>query len=126
MGEGKQRVLIVEDDAAIAEALRFLVNRAGLEAHVAGDGKLALKATQTAKLDVIVVDLNLPKLSGMELIRLVRGQALNGETPILVLTARGQGEDEVRVSEIGADAFMTKPFDNAALVSQILALAGQA
>ena len=122
MGEKRKRVLIVEDEPSIAEALRFLMTRAGLEAHVAQDGKLALKATQTARLDLLIVDLNLPKLSGAELIRLVRGQELNRETPILVLTARGQHQDRERVREIGANAFMGKPFDNGELVAQVLSL----
>ena len=126
MGDIKQRVLIVEDDPAIAEALRFLMSRAGFDPYMASDGKLALKATQTAQLDLIIVDLNLPNLTGMELIRLMRAQALNSQTPILVLTARGQSEDATRVREIGATAFMSKPFDNAALVEQALALTGQA
>ena len=117
-----KRVLIVEDEPAIAEAVRFLLTRAGLETHVAGDGKLALTATQTSRLDLILIDLNLPKLSGLDLIRLIRAQALNAQTPILVLTARGQENDRQRVADMGATAFMAKPFQNDALVATVLAL----
>ena len=122
MTNAKSKVLIVEDESAIAEALSFLMSREGLEPFVARDGDLALKATQTAKLDLIILDLMLPRVSGTDLLRLIRAQALNQDTPILVLTARGQENDADRVMALGATAFMTKPFANAALVAQAQAL----
>lgn len=112
----KPRVLIVEDEASIAQALTFLMERAGCQAFLASDGQMALKASQTAKLDLIILDLMLPRLSGLDLLRLIRDQALNADTPILVLTARGQENDEERVRALGATAFMTKPFSNEAVV----------
>ncbi len=112
------KVLIVEDEGAIAEALSFLMGREGWEAFVARDGELAVKATQTAKLDLIILDLMLPRVAGMDVLRLVRSQALNQQTPILVLTARGKENDEEKARANGATVFMTKPFSNADLVAQ--------
>lgn len=120
----KPRVLIVEDEASIAQALAFLIERAGCQAFLAPDGQMALKASQTAKLDLIILDLMLPRLSGVDLLRLIRDQALNAETPILVLTARGQENDEERVRALGATAFMTKPFSNDLVVAKAKELIG--
>lgn len=112
------KVLIVEDEGAIAEALSFLMGREGWEAFVARDGELAVKATQTAKLDLIILDLMLPRVAGMDVLRLLRSQALNQETPVLVLTARGKENDEEKARANGATSFMTKPFSNADLVAE--------
>lgn len=122
MSDAKPRVLIAEDEEAIAEAIEFLMEREGCDAFVARDGSLAVKASQTAKLDLIILDLMLPRMSGLDVLRLIRSQALNQETPILVLTARGQENDEEKVRANGATAFMTKPFSNANLVSTAMAL----
>ena len=112
------KVLIVEDEGSIAEALSFLMSREGWEAFVARDGGLAVKASQTTKLDLIILDLMLPRVAGMDVLRLIRSQALNQDTPVLVLTARGKENDEAKARANGATAFMTKPFSNADLVSQ--------
>ena len=112
------KVLIVEDEGSIAEALSFLMSREGWEAFVARDGDLAVKASQTTKLDLIILDLMLPRVAGMDVLRLIRSQALNQDTPVLVLTARGKENDEAKARANGATAFMTKPFSNADLVSQ--------
>ena len=119
MVDKKRRILIAEDESAIAEALSFLMEREGFEAFVAREGDLAVKATQTAKLDLIILDLMLPRVAGLEVLRLVRSQALNQETPILVLTARGQENDEAKALANGASAFMTKPFANKDLVATV-------
>ena len=118
----KPKVLIAEDEAAIAEALSFLMAREGCETFLAHDGELAVKASQTAKLDLIILDLMLPRTAGLDVLRLIRAQALNQTTPVLVLTARGQENDEQKARAVGADAFMTKPFSNAALVETAMGL----
>ena len=118
----KPKVLIAEDEAAIAEALSFLMAREGCETFLAHDGELAVKASQTAKLDLIILDLMLPRTAGLDVLRLIRAQALNQTTPVLVLTARGQENDEQKARAVGADAFMSKPFSNAALVKTAMGL----
>ncbi len=116
------KVLIVEDESAIAEALSFLMRREGCETFVARDGDLALTASQTAKFDLIILDLMLPRVPGLDVLRLIRTQALNQDTPVFVLTARGQEHDQERAMAVGASAFMAKPFVNADLVRTALAL----
>ncbi len=112
------RALIVEDEPAIAEALAFLCEREGIISRVISNGAAALPLL--AEYDVLILDIMLPGASGFEV-----AQAARGASPapkICVLTAKGQAADRARMTAIGVDAFVTKPFSNRALMDTIRSL----
>jgi two-component system KDP operon response regulator KdpE len=115
----RPRVLVVEDDPATRRAVG-----AGLEGHgyavvVAEDGKEALRAWEAGRPDVVLLDLGLPGMGGMDVIRRLRRDA---STPILILSARDQERDKVEALDLGADDYVTKPFSMAELQSRVRAL----
>ena len=116
-------VLIAEDEPYIVESLTFLVERAGLAATAAKDGALALQAIKNLRPAVVVLDIMLPVVNGLEVLRAVKGSPELRDIPVLVLTARGQESDRQTALALGADGFVTKPFSNQAVVEHILALA---
>lgn len=114
------RVLVVEDEAAIREGLRDQLARVGFTVDVAADGEDGLFAALEYPLDVAVVDLGLPKLTGLDLIRRLRAQ---GKTfPVLVLTARDRWQDKVEGLEAGADDYVAKPFHFEEVLARLQAL----
>ena len=119
-----KRVLLAEDDANIAESITFLLERAGFEVAVEGDGRKALEAVMAAPPAVLVLDVMLPGLDGYEILRAVRADPRGTSLPVLMLTAKGQREDREMALKCGADLFITKPFSNAAIVSAVRTLAG--
>ena len=104
----ERTVLIIEDDATLLRGLKDNFASHGFAVRTAGDGKLGLAAALAGPCDLVVLDIMLPQLNGYEVCRLLRGQGL--ETPIIMLTAKGQEEDIVRGLELGADDYVTKPF----------------
>ncbi|MEM7616410.1 MAG: response regulator, partial [Pseudomonadota bacterium] len=110
-----QRVLIVEDEPNIANALRFLLTREGFEVTVEVDGAKALEQVTAIGADVVILDVMLPNRSGFDILRDL--QSHDGTSPpVLMLTAKGQARDRDRAGQLGATAFMTKPFSNADVV----------
>lgn len=114
------RVLIVEDDAPIREGLAETLRDAGYAVDQAGDGEEGLYFAKEYPIDLAVIDLGLPGLSGIELIRQVR--ALNHAYPILILTARDRWEDKVEGLQSGADDYLVKPFHEQELLARANAL----
>ncbi|HEX7417131.1 MAG TPA: response regulator transcription factor [Steroidobacteraceae bacterium] len=102
------RVLVVEDEAELREALKTQLTQAGFTVDTAADGEEGLFAGGEYPLDVAIIDLGLPKLSGLELIRQLRAQKKS--YPILVLTARDRWQDKVEGLQAGADDYVAKPF----------------
>ena len=102
-----ERVLIVEDDAAIARALDSSLRAAGYRTEVAGTAESAIHAAARERPDVVVLDLMLPKLDGIEVCRRLRTRS---QVPIIMLTAKGDELDKVAGLEMGADDYITKPF----------------
>lgn len=102
------RVLIVEDEASLRESLRSSLAAAGFAVDVAADGEEGLYAGREYPLDVAIVDLGLPKISGLELIRTLRAE--QKAFPILILTARDRWQDKVEGLQAGADDYVAKPF----------------
>jgi two-component system, OmpR family, response regulator PhoP len=102
------RILVVEDEAVLREALRTQFARAGFNVDVAQDGEEGLFAGVEYPLDVAIIDLGLPKIPGLELIRKLR--AAGKSFPILVLTARDRWQDKVEGLQAGADDYVAKPF----------------
>ena len=113
------RVLVVEDDVEIAGALRRSLALEGYEVELAGDGVDALGQAETYEPDLVVLDLGLPKLDGVEVCRRLRRE---GDVPILVLTARDAVDARVEGLDSGADDYLVKPFAFAELLARVRAL----
>ena len=119
-----KRVLVVEDEPHIAESIAFLLEQAGFEVAVSGDGAEALERALAAPPDVMVLDVMLPSMNGYDVLRHLRGEARTAGLPVLVLTAKGQREDRDAALGHGADRFVTKPFANAEIVAAVRELSG--
>ncbi len=118
-----KRVLLIEDEPNIIEALRFILNRDGWAVDTHSDGATAMAAVETRAPDVIVLDVMLPNRSGFDILRDLRASADYGNTPVLMLTARGQEKDRDLAEAIGATLFMTKPFSNTEVLETIREMA---
>lgn len=118
------RVLITEDEPNIVESLSFILNRAGYEVSAVLDGEAALRRLRSDPPDLVILDLMLPKLNGFEVLKLVKTDPLLEALPIVILTAKGQAHDRQLALEIGASAFITKPFSNRDILDQIGRLCG--
>jgi two-component system phosphate regulon response regulator PhoB len=118
MTEFQKTVLVVEDEEDILALLQFNLLKAGYRVDCATDGEAALKCL-TAKIpDLILLDLMLPGIDGLEICRRLRKDDQTKEIPIIMLTARGEEEDVVRGLELGADDYMTKPFSIKVLLAR--------
>ncbi len=113
------RVLIVEDDADIADVLRRSLRNEGYEVRTSADGVEALDVAAGFMPDLVVLDLGLPGLDGVEVCRRLRS---DGDVPILMLTARAETEDRVTGLDSGADDYLVKPFERQELLARIRAL----
>ncbi len=113
------RVLVVEDEESISEALSFLLRKEGFEVGVAGSGPAALTEFDRSGADVVLLDLMLPGLSGLEVCRQLRQRA---DVAVVMLTAKDSEVDKVVGLEIGADDYVTKPFSTRELVARIRAV----
>jgi DNA-binding response OmpR family regulator len=116
-------VLVVDDDADIGVVLRSLLQRAGLRSVVTRTAQQALDALSGVSPDLVVLDLSLPDMDGLELLPHLRRLS---PAPVLLLSARARDEDRAAGLGRGADDYVTKPFDNADLVSRCLALVERA
>jgi two-component system, OmpR family, response regulator MprA len=113
------RVLVVEDDAEIADVLRRFLRQEGHDVRTATDGDGALPAAAEFVPDLVILDLGLPGLDGVEVCRRLRAE---GDVPILILTARTELEDRVEGLDSGADDYLVKPFERQELLARIRAL----
>src|SRR5512140_715114 len=113
------KALIVDDDLALADVVSFTLRRAGFEVSVANDGLAALQRWELDKPDFIILDLNLPKMSGLEVCRHIRAES---DIPILILSVRGEDDDIVTGLQDGADEYMVKPFSPRQLVARVEAV----
>jgi two-component system, OmpR family, response regulator MprA len=113
------RVLVVEDDADIADVLRRSLRNEGYEVRTSADGVEALDVAAGFFPDLVVLDLGLPRLDGVEVCRRLRE---DGDVPILMLTARAETEDRVEGLDSGADDYLVKPFERQELLARIRAL----
>jgi len=110
------RILVVDDDTALAEMIGIVLQGEGFEPYFCEDGSLALDAFRTIKPDLVLLDLMLPGLDGIEVCTLIRAES---GTPIIMLTARTDTTDVVKGLESGADDYMVKPFNPKELVARI-------
>ncbi len=113
------RVLVVEDDAEIADVLRRSLRQEGYEVRTSADGVDALDVATGFAPDLVVLDLGLPRLDGIEVCKRLRAE---GDVPILMLTARAETEDRVGGLDSGADDYLVKPFERQELLARIRAL----
>jgi Tfp pilus assembly pilus retraction ATPase PilT/CheY-like chemotaxis protein len=119
---GKKTVLLVEDEEPLRKVLRDLLEREGFTVVEAADGVQALDEVDRSAPDVLVLDLNLPRLDGYGVLSHLRARPSTAKLPVIVLTAKGDEENEVRVFETGANDFLTKPFRPRALSARLRAL----
>lgn len=117
------RILLIEDEGNIREAIGFILSRAGWEVQGHGNGATAIEAVTRTKPDMVILDIMLPGLSGFEILRALRDGTETAQLPVLMLTARGQARDQEAAFEMGADAYLTKPFSNADLLATVARLA---
>ncbi|MEE8526781.1 MAG: response regulator transcription factor [Thermoanaerobaculia bacterium] len=114
------RVLVVEDNADLAFGLRNNLEIEGYEVEVAGDGVTGLERLRASRPALVILDLTLPQLDGLRVLRACRDEGF--EMPILILTARGEEADKVRGLKLGADDYVTKPFGLLELLARVEAL----
>lgn len=115
-------ILIVEDEPAIREMVRFALERAGFACREAGDSERALVTIANHCPDLALIDWMLPGMNGIDLARRLKREEATKELPLIMLTARGEENDRIRGLEIGADDYITKPFSPRELVARIKAV----
>ncbi|MFO0287223.1 MAG: response regulator, partial [Brevundimonas sp.] len=108
-------VLVMEDEDALATLLQYNLEKEGYQVVIAGDGEEGLVQIDERLPDLILLDWMLPKVSGIEVCRRIRGRPETRNVPIIMLTARGEESDRVRGLDTGADDYLTKPFTRTAL-----------
>jgi two-component system response regulator RegX3 len=113
------RILIVEDEASFSEALAFLLTKEGFETAIAEDGRQAINMFNSDGADLILLDLMIPEVSGVEVCRTIRTQS---QVPIIMLTAKDAEIDKVVGLELGADDYVTKPYSSRELIARIKAV----
>src|SRR5262245_38191317 len=118
----RPRILIIEDERALTEVLTYNLQREGYEVVVAHDGQEGLRKAQTLLPDVLILDLMLPVLNGLEVCRQLRAGEHTRKVPILMLTAKAEETDQVIGFTLGADDYVTKPFSVKVLVQRVKAL----
>lgn len=116
------KVLVIEDEEPIAQLLAYNLEKEGFSVNVAGDGDDALVALEEDRPDIVLLDWMLPNVSGIEICRQMRARPNTRETPVIMLTARGEEEDRVRGLDVGADDYVTKPFSMSELVARMRAV----
>lgn len=112
------RVLIIEDEPGLAESVRYALDAEGFEVIVAATGLSGLEMARSSRPDLVLLDLMLPELSGLDVCRQIRGSS---DVPIIMLTAKDSEADKVTGLELGADDYMTKPFSMRELVARVRA-----
>jgi CheY-like chemotaxis protein len=115
-------ILLVEDEESLRKVMRDLLEREGYTVAEAADGVQALDAVDRHAPDVILLDLNLPGLDGYSVLQQLRSRESSRSIPVIVLTAKGDEDNEVRVFQLGADDFLTKPFRARALSARLEAV----
>jgi DNA-binding response OmpR family regulator len=116
----RRRLLVVEDDRTLRQALAFNLTREGYEVTTAADGEAGLEAARNEGLDLVVLDVMLPGMSGVEVLRRLRADGV--ATPVIILSAKGEEMDRVVGLKVGADDYVAKPFSRPELLARIEAV----
>ena len=114
-------MLIVEDEPNIVLSLEILLRRAGYETASTGDGEEAMELIRRTRPDVVLLDIMLPKQNGYEVCRSVKSEPTLSSIPIIMLTAKGQEVEMLKGLELGASAYIAKPFGNAEVLEAVRA-----
>ena len=114
-----EKILVVDDDANICELLRLYLTKEGYQVTVANDGEEGLEKFNAVKPDMVLLDVMMPRMDGLEVCRRIRKA---GNTPVMMLTAKGETFDKVLGLELGADDYMVKPVDEEEMMLRIAAL----
>ena len=117
--KGTKRILIVDDEEGIVKVVKMYLEHNRYEVITANDGQEGLRKAKTEKPDLIVLDLMLPKMDGYKVCGLLKKDARYTKTPVILFTARAQEKDVKLGEEVGADAYITKPFEPEVLLSKI-------
>jgi len=117
-----KRILIIEDEADLADLLGYNLRKAGYRADVAADGNAGLKRAMDERPDLVILDIMMPHLSGLQVARLLRTDPKTTSIPILMLTAKGEETDQIAGLQVGADDYVTKPFSMKLLLARVEAL----
>ena len=120
------RVIVVDDDKEVQEIVTFALRRNGFEVAVAGNGQQLQDMLTAQTPDLIILDVMMPKMNGMEVCRRVKKELALNDIFIVLLTAKGQELDRQKGQEVGADLYMTKPFDPEALLAKAREVLGLA
>lgn len=115
-------ILVVDDEADLVELVSYNLKKEGFIVESASDGESALKKIKKSKYDLLILDLMLPGIQGIELCRIVRNDPKNSGLPIIMLTAKGEEIDRIVGLEMGADDYMTKPFSPRELAARVKAV----
>lgn len=119
-----REALVVDDSASMRNMLKAAVQQEGFTVHTAQDGEKALRASRVQKFDIIITDINMPNMDGIELIRNLRGQGVNRHTPILVVTTEGGDNAKQAGKQAGASGWIVKPFKTEGVSNAIRKLCG--
>ena len=112
-------ILLAEDEPTILETLRFLFERDGWSVDSVTDGEAVMAALRKTRPGLLVLDVMLPRRSGLEVLKAMRLDPEHARTPVLILTARGQSDDRRLALELKADGFITKPFANDEVLEEV-------
>ncbi|MBL4812704.1 MAG: response regulator [Rhodobacteraceae bacterium] len=113
------RVLLIEDEPNIIEALSFILSRDGWTVHTHSDGETAMQKVRASPPDLVILDVMLPGRSGYDILVEMRSDPELEDIPVMMLTARGQTKDREMAMRLGATHFMTKPFSNAQIIENV-------
>ena len=119
-----KKVILIEDERNIIEAISFILSRDGWEVKTHSNGHDAVAAVRARRPDLVILDVMLPGKSGFDILQEIRDDAELGATPVLMLTARGQQKDREMAERAGASRYMTKPFSNAEVLEAVRDLVG--
>lgn len=117
-------VLIAEDEPNLVESLTFILRREGCSVTAVFDGEAVMERLRAELPDVLILDVMLPKRNGFDILKLIKADPRLTALPVMVLTAKGQERDRKTAEQLGADAYVTKPFSNRDVVERIKRLAG--
>jgi DNA-binding response OmpR family regulator len=117
-----RKILVVDDEAVLVETIAYNLEQAGYQVITAADGASAVQAAHRETPDLIILDIMLPEMDGLEVCRQLRRESNTATTPIMMLTAKGDEIDKVVGLEVGADDYVTKPFGRRELLARVRAL----